>query len=179
MHVLFVCNENVARSQEAEKFFVSSAAELSPGSDRYTAASAGVDVRVGRSLDPLVVEVMREVGYEMDHAFRKVITTSMVDEADLVISFKPRDELPAFVNNAKAFRYWPVPDPRGQSLEFHRENRDRIAKLVGELVSELTGRSGEEITGLADDCWTSRTERSLRVFFNPHWDFQLQKSRLE
>jgi|SRR5215217_5924885 len=131
MKVLFVCNGNVARSQEAETFFTSLVSE------RHCAMSAGVDVRVGKPLDPLVLTVMREVGYRMDNAERKMITESMVFDADMVVSFKPIAELPPFSLAIRDFRYWPVADPRGQSLRFHRDVRDQIRELVQDLVHEF------------------------------------------
>ena len=54
--VLFVCVHNSARSQMAEAFLNSLAG------DRFEAMSAGIEPGV---LNPLVVEVMKEVGIEI------------------------------------------------------------------------------------------------------------------
>jgi protein-tyrosine-phosphatase len=132
---LFICNGNVARSQEAEAFFNA----LTVG--RHQAVSAGINVQVGKPLDPMVVEVMSEVGYRMDGCVRKVLDSSMVDEADLMISFKPLAEFPidlaTCVEQAKEFRYWAVADPRGRSLDFHRKTRICIEGLVRGLFIDL------------------------------------------
>jgi protein-tyrosine-phosphatase len=133
--VLFVCNGNVARSQEAEAFFTALA------SGPHHAMSAGVDVAEGKPLDPMVLAVMRELGYQMTGTVRKVVTAPMVVAADLVVSFKPRSELPDFVSTANDVRHWPVEDPRGKSLDFHRAVRDQIS-LTEELAAELRTVSG-------------------------------------
>ncbi len=130
MNVLFVCNGNVARSQEAELFFN----QLSKNNH---AVSAGVDVKVGKPIDPIVVAVMDEAGYSMQDSVRKFADESLVDKANLVISFKPYDELPVILQKHENVRYWNVLDPQHQPIEFHREVRDQVKMLVEELVQEI------------------------------------------
>lgn len=130
MNILFICNGNVARSQEAEAFFNSHT-----GSNH--AASAGVNVKVGKPLDPLVVEVMSEEGYSLDNSFRKYAEKELVDSADLIISFKPKDELPEVVLAHSNIRYWDVPDPQHQPIEFHRQVRDSVKAEVNKLIEAI------------------------------------------
>ena len=54
--VLFVCVHNSARSQMAEPFL------NALGEDKYVAESAGLEPR---ELNPIVVEVMKEVGFDI------------------------------------------------------------------------------------------------------------------
>lgn len=132
MNYLFICNGNVARSQQAEIFF--NALKTSKG-DR--AQSAGVNVTVGNPIAPSVVEVMKGAGYGMSKAFRKVVTEDMVNSADKIISFKPLGELPDFVRDREAdIEFWDVPDPRHQSIEFHRKVRDDILRRVTKLAAK-------------------------------------------
>lgn len=131
MKILFICDGNVARSQEAELFMN----KLSDG--RHHAMSAGVNPKVGKPIDPLVVEVMKEAGYSMEGCERKPIDEAVVDGADLIVSFKPAAELPENVRRRPNVRYWEVADPRGQSLEFHRQTRDRVRAKVGALLAEI------------------------------------------
>ncbi len=129
MNYLFVCNGNVARSQEAEAFFN----DLNKGStDR--SESAGINVKLGKPIDPLVVEVMNELGFDVSNSKRKFINEEIVDRADVIISFKPLDELPDFLRVRKDIIFWQVADPQHQSIEFHREVRDAIRRLVSNLV---------------------------------------------
>lgn len=56
--VLFICIHNSARSQMAEAFL------NRLGEGTYVAESAGLEPG---SLNPLVVEVMKEIGYDLSH----------------------------------------------------------------------------------------------------------------
>ena len=132
MKILFVCNGNVARSQEAEAFFNS----MWPGEEDY-ASSCGVNVRVGKPIDPFVVQVMDEVGLGVSRAERKFIKVEMVENADIVVSFKPKNELPEYLMKTDRVRFWDVADPRHQPVEFHRQVRDEIRHRVTALVAEL------------------------------------------
>lgn len=128
MHHLFVCNGNVARSQEAEYFF-------NDLSEDDIAKSAGVNAKIAKPLDPAVLEVMREVDHGMPGARRKLITEEMTDWADKIVSFKPLDELPDYVQKRKDdIEFWDVPDPQHQPLEFHRSVRDDILGRIENLL---------------------------------------------
>jgi arsenate reductase (thioredoxin) len=129
-NILYICDGNVARSQEAETF----TNELGKGN--YSASSAGTDPKVGKQIDPMVISVMQELGYDMAKSFRKPIDEQVVSKADLIISFKNADELPESVRSRKNVRYWTITDPRGQSIEVHRETRDIIKAGVEALLKE-------------------------------------------
>jgi arsenate reductase len=133
MHVLFVCNGNVARSQEAEAFFN----KLSEGAGN-TATSAGINVKIGKPIDPNVIEVMSEIGYDLSSAKRKYIDKSMVDSAHVIISFKAKEELPDYVLVHKNIMFWDVPDPQHQDLEFHRKVRDTVKANIEHLLTGTT-----------------------------------------
>lgn len=131
MNILFICDGNVARSQEAELFLNT----LSKG--KHQAVSAGVNPRVGKPIDPLVVDVMKEIGYDMGSSVRKSIDKAIVNSVDMIVSFKPANELPEFVRSQNNVRYWDIADPRGQSLEFHRKTRDLVRQKVEALLTEI------------------------------------------
>lgn len=131
MKILFICDGNVARSQEAEIFLNTFA------KGKHQALSAGVNPTVGKPIDPLVIEVMKEQGNDMDRSVRKPIDEAVARDANLIVSFKPTDELPDFVRKLNNIRYWNVADPRGQSLEFHRQTRDIVRSKVESLINEL------------------------------------------
>lgn len=149
MTVLFICNGNVARSQEAEIFFNALA-----GSD-HRAISAGVNPKPGKPIDPVVVRVMQEAAFSMAAAQRKPVTPVMAASADLVVSFKPAAELPeAVLSSGKSIRYWDdIADPQGQSLEFHRQTRDAVERRVRALVDEIALGNANQ----ASDCHKSST----------------------
>lgn len=131
MNYLFICNGNVARSQEAEVFFNASKSELD------TVQSAGINVKIGKPIDPLVIEAMKEVGFDVSHAERKFVNEEMTRGADKIISFKPIEELPEYLQSrTEDIELWEVPDPQHQDIEFHRKVRDDIAARVLVLVSK-------------------------------------------
>ena len=131
MKILFICDGNVARSQEAAIFLN----DLSGG--KHEARSAGVNPKIGKPIDPLVAQVMLEVGYGMDAAIRKPINLNIVDSADIVISFQPVNELPDFVRHHPNLQYWNVPDPARHSIQFHRHIRDIVKYKVESLLIEI------------------------------------------
>lgn len=132
MKVLFICNGNVARSQEAEAFF-------NDLSEYDIATSAGVKVKVGKPIDPLVIQVMDEAGYSLKQAKRKLWNEEMIAKAGLIVSCKPENELPPKLRDSGKIRYWLVEDPQHQPIEFHRKIRDEVKSKVAALVSELDG----------------------------------------
>lgn len=132
MHILFVCDGNVARSQESERYF-----NLIKANAENTASSAGVNVIVGKPIDPLVVSVMAEENISMQGAYRKLLSPEAVARADVLVSFKVKSELPDFVKHAKRIVYWHIDDPRHQNIEFHRRVRNEVKQKIQALVSEL------------------------------------------
>lgn len=133
MNVLFVCNGNVARSQEAETFYNSMIKDESS-----KAVSAGINVKVGKPIDPLVVQVMQELGYDLSAAKRKFVESSVAEKVDIIVSFKPKNELPEYLSKNPKVRYWIVADPQHQSVEFHRGVRDEVKARVETLIDELS-----------------------------------------
>lgn len=75
--LLFVCVENVGRSQMAEAF------ANAYGKDKVEAKSAGT--MPGNEVNPRVVQVMREKGIDLSVNKPKIVTGQMVQEADMII----------------------------------------------------------------------------------------------
>lgn len=104
---------------------------------RHHAISAGVNPKIGKPIDPNVVEVMKEMGYDMSASFRKEINEAVAGEADMIVSFKSAEELPEFVRSKNNVRYWKVADPARQPIEFHRKVRDLVRSKVEALLAEI------------------------------------------
>ena len=134
VNALFICNGNVARSQEASIFFN----DLTGPS--HQSSSAGVNANKLGGMDPPVEYVLAELGYLMTESYRKGIAQEQVASSDIIVSFKPPEELPELVRQHPNVRYWEVADPKGQSLEFHRGVRDQILMLTTGLISELSAK---------------------------------------
>jgi arsenate reductase len=121
--VLFVCNHNSARSQMAEAFLNRICTRV------FEAHSAGIEPG---TLNPIVVEAMREIGIDIsgnktkavsdyispDHTFAYVIT--VCNETSI-------EQCPAFPGETKRL-HWSFPDPSAFAGT-HEEKLARIRKV--------------------------------------------------
>jgi arsenate reductase len=125
--VLFVCVHNAGRSQMAAAFLT----HLSNGSvEVRSAGSAPAD-----SINPAVVEAMKEIGIDISYEVPKVLTTEAVIESDVVITMGCGDACPFFPG--KRYLDWKLNDPAGQGVASVRPIRDEIKTLVEGLIAEL------------------------------------------
>ncbi len=138
--VLFICIHNSARSQMAEAWLNHLCGDL------FTAESAGLEPG---TLNPLVVEVMREAGIDIAHKqtqgvfdvfksgrlFNYVIT--VCDEASA-------ERCPIFPGITKRL-HWSFPDPsvltgtKEEKLAQIRPIRDMIKKQIQNWCAEICG----------------------------------------
>ena len=128
--VLFVCVHNAGRSQMAAAFLTHLAG------DRIEVRSAGSSP--ADSINPSVVEALKEVGIDISNEQPKVLTTSAVEQSDVVITMGCGDACPFFPG--KRYLDWVLPDPAGQGVAFVRPIRDQIKKLVEELILTLISK---------------------------------------
>jgi protein-tyrosine-phosphatase len=125
--VLFVCVHNAGRSQMAAALL-----ERHAGG-RVLVRSAGSEP--GRSLNPTVVEAMREIGIDISREFPKPLLDESVRAAEVVITMGCGDACPIYPG--KRYEDWNVQDPAGQDLETVRRIRDEIDLRVEMLIEEL------------------------------------------
>ncbi len=125
--VLFVCVHNAGRSQMAAAFLTHLAG------DRVEVKSAGS--APANSINSAVVAALQEIGIDISHEQPKVLTTSAVEESDVVITMGCGDACPFFPG--KRYLDWVLPDPAGQGVADVRPIRDEIRKLVEELIPTL------------------------------------------
>ena len=130
--VLFVCVHNAGRSQMAAALLAHHAGE---SVEVRSAGSAPAD-----SLNPAVVEVLREVGIELTGLPQR-LTTGAVEAADVVITMGCGDACPIYPG--KRYLDWPLRDPAGQPVDVVREVRDEIDLLVRALLGELVPPDAE------------------------------------
>ena len=128
--VLFVCVHNAGRSQMAAAFLTHLAG------DRVEVRSAGS--APANSINPAVVEALKEVGIDISNEQPKVLTTSAVEQSDVVITMGCGDACPFFPG--KRYLDWVLPDPAGQGVSDVRPIRDQIKKLVEELIPTLISK---------------------------------------
>ncbi|HSD05235.1 MAG TPA: arsenate reductase ArsC [Nitrosopumilaceae archaeon] len=127
--VLFVCVENAGRSQMAEGFFRKLA------SSKYQPVSAGT--KPISQINPLAVQVMKEVGIDIATQKSKIITEDMIRNSSKIINMGCMDKESCpilFLNNPQD---WNIEDPKGKPIEKIRQIRDQIESKVKELVASL------------------------------------------
>ena len=125
--VLFVCVQNVGRSQIAAALLNHHAR------GRAHARSAGSTP--AEQLNPTVVSIMRELGLDLSEEFPKPLTDEVVQAADVVVTMGCGDACPLLPG--KQYLDWNVSDPLGQPIDRVRAIRDDIERRVLALLSQV------------------------------------------
>jgi arsenate reductase len=131
--VLFVCIENSCRSQMAEALAHLLVADI------LDAASAGSQPS-GR-IDPLAIQVMGEIGYDLSTHRSKSLGEVSRGNFDYVITMGCGDECP-FIP-AEFHEDWDIPDPKGKSPAVMRETRELIAGRIRDLADKVMGMNAK------------------------------------
>ena len=132
--VIFACVHSAGRSQMAAAFFNA----VADGS-RARAFSAGTHP-IDR-VHPEVVAVMEEVGIDLSKARPQRLTVELARGASLLVTMGCGDECPV-VPGAR-LDDWPLPDPKGKSMDEVRRIREEIRRRVeGLLEAEDWKRTG-------------------------------------
>jgi protein-tyrosine-phosphatase len=128
--ILFVCVENAGRSQMAEGFFRKHAPE------GFEPISAGT--KPTSQVNPVVVQVMDEVGISISQQKPKEITEDMMRNSTKIVnmgcmdkSFCPTLFIPNLID-------WGIEDPKGKPIEQIRKIRNDIEQRVIHLVTSLS-----------------------------------------
>jgi len=139
MKVAFICTGNTARSQIAEAY------------GRYFAKLYGKELEVYSAgarpegeINPLVIEVMKEEGFDLSGFRPKGLEEIPLRELDLIITLcDSAKETCPFVPGIKKLHFsFPDPKealalPREESLKRVREIRDMIKRKVEDLVKNI------------------------------------------
>ena len=128
-NILFVCVENAGRSQMAEAFFKKYAG------DKFDAVSAGTSPSF--KLNPLVIQVMKEIGIDMTAQFPKELSDSMMTNSSKTVNMGCMDKksCPAlFVHDVLD---WNISDPKEKSIEQVRIIRDQIKHKILILIDSF------------------------------------------
>ncbi len=125
--VLFVCVHNAGRSPMAAALLHHHA------QGTVTVRSAGS--APAQSVNPAVVEVMREWGIDIARQFPQPLTDDNVQAADVVITMGCGDACPVYPG--KRYLNWELDDPAGKPVDEIRPIRDDIDRRVQNLLTEL------------------------------------------
>lgn len=138
--VLFVCIHNSARSQMAEAFL------NRIGKEYFEAESAGIEPG---QLNPYVVEVMKEIGYDLSHKKTKSVfdlytAGRYYDYVITVCDPEAAEKCPLF-SGVQQMLHWSFRDPssfQGSDEEkrvFIRKIRNEIQRAVENFVATYVG----------------------------------------
>ena len=122
---LFACVHNAGRSQMAAALF-----NLYADRSGCLAISAGTEP--ADHVHPEVVEVMREIGVDLNSAKPQRLTHDLARAASVLVTMGCGEACP-YIPNLRTID-WALPDPKGQSLEAVRAIRDEIHDRVKELI---------------------------------------------
>jgi arsenate reductase (thioredoxin) len=125
--VLFVCIENACRSQMAE------ALTRLYADDLIEASSAGS--RPSGQVNPLAIETMAELGYDLSRHQSKSLDEMRGREFDYVITMGCGDECPFLPS--RHHLDWDIPDPKGGSLATFRDTRNLIESKIRDLIQRV------------------------------------------
>ena len=125
--ILFVCVENTFRSVLSEEIFNSKA----PAG--WHAESAGVSP--APAVNPVVRELLREVGIEMKERTPRVVTPKMVADASRIVTFGCLDRCP--VGAKEKSEDWPLPGATNRTMGELREIRDELEKRIDGLIERV------------------------------------------
>jgi protein-tyrosine-phosphatase len=128
--VLFVCVHNAGRSQMAMALL------QAKGRGRVHVRSAGSEP--GDQLNPAVVQVLEEIGLDLQGQYPKPLTDDVVRAADYVITMGCGDACPIYPG--KKYVDWELDDPAGQDIETVRRIREEIDRRVDDLLGTLEPR---------------------------------------
>jgi arsenate reductase len=140
-HVLFLCTRNMGRGPMAEAFFNRIAEERGVDAD---AESAGL--QPAAELNPLVVEAMRELGFDLSDRHPRAAAADKVRSAWLLVTLGCQpgpSDLPGIV--LKDVDDWGRIDLSESSLDEVRAARDRIRERVIDLVELMRDPASETL----------------------------------
>jgi protein-tyrosine-phosphatase len=138
--VLFVCAQNVGRSQTAAALF-----------NKYAkvghADSAGTRVeKPGETIAERaqysngaknVLESLQEEDIDIAHSKRTLVTENMIKKYDKVIVMAEPDAIPGWLRDSRNFEYWQIDDPRYKGLEETKKTQALIKEKVLDLTANI------------------------------------------
>lgn len=128
--VMFVCRRNSCRSQMAEGF----AKTLGEGKIEVT--SSGLEAS---RVHPTAIQVMSEVGIDLNNQTSDALSDFSADDYDAVISMCGcGTSLPKDWVMQEVFEDWELEDPDGKPIETFHRVRDEIKGRVNQLIDQLS-----------------------------------------
>ena len=128
-NILFVCVENAGRSQMAEAFF----RKFTPKDIHVSSAGT----TPSSHLNPIVIQVMKEIGIDMVNQQPKILSNSMIENSSKTVNMGCMDKESCPLLFVKDVLNWNIPDPKEKPLNEVREIRDKIKSEVLNLIKTI------------------------------------------
>jgi arsenate reductase len=103
---------------------------------RARAVSAGT--QPGPRVHPEVLEAMREVGIDLQHAVPRLLDDTLAQTAFMLVTLGCGEACPHVPGLVRAD--WPLPDPKGRPVEEVRAIREDVRRRVEQLLDEKCWR---------------------------------------
>jgi arsenate reductase len=103
------------------------------GGDRVVVHSAGS--APGETLNPAVVEVMKEKDIDIASESPRKLTDEMGLNADVIVTMGCGDACPVYPG--KRYLDWELMDPANKDVDEVRQIRDEIERRVRDLLADL------------------------------------------
>ena len=140
--VLFVCAQNVGRSQTAAALF-----NKYRTNDEVAADSAGVRVeKPGETIAERteysdgaknVVACLADEGIDITKNTRKSVEQGELDQYDKIVVMAEPELVPDWLSAHPSYEYWYVEDPRYKGLEETKKTQEFIKSKVLALIKDL------------------------------------------
>ena len=126
--VLFLCTGNSARSQMAEGYL------RRAGGDKFEVLSAGLEPK---TLNPLAVEAMREIGIDISRQQSKDVVTLIGQHIPYVVTVcdNAKERCPIFPGTWK-FLHWSTEDPAA-AVGTHEEKLNKFRQVRDQLIANI------------------------------------------
>jgi len=103
--------------------------------DKFNVISAGTTP--SSQLNPVVIQVMKEIGIDMNNQKPKLLTNSMIESSSKTINMGCMDKESCPSLFVKDVFDWNISDPKEKSLDDVRKIRDQIKFEILNLIKSL------------------------------------------
>ena len=137
--VLFVCAQNVGRSQTAAALFnkYATGAHADSAGTRVEKPGETIAERTEYSDGAKnVVASLAEEGVDITGSTRTQIVPEMLDRYDVVIVMAEPESVPEWLGAAPNYEYWHIEDPRYKGFEETKKTQALIKEKVLKLIDE-------------------------------------------
>ena len=102
---------------------------------KFNVISAGTTPSA--KVNPIVEQVMKEIGIDISSQLPKTISNSMIDNSFKTVNMGCMDKESCPALFVKDVLDWNISDPKGKSIDDVREIRDQILKKVLQLIESI------------------------------------------